>query len=113
MLRRGGKRIRMDDPPEDYETPFTPYSVQPQTPMDVQGYKLLYILNENMMNPVVFIFFFFNYVCIGICMEVDTMDNSMNLSTQTLGRAPLPHQELIMIKLLAKISTISMCSIQT
>ena len=46
-------------------------------------------------------------------MEVDTMDNSMNLSTQTLGRAPLPHQELIMIKLSAKIITISMCSIQT
>jgi hypothetical protein len=43
MLRRGGKRIRMDDPPEDYETPFTPYSVQPQTPMDVQGYKQLHI----------------------------------------------------------------------
>lgn len=38
MLRRGGKRIRMDDPPDDYEPPFTPYSVQPQTPMDVQGY---------------------------------------------------------------------------
>jgi len=45
MLGRGGKRIRMDDPPpEDYEppgTPFTPYSVQPQTPMhqpsDVYG----------------------------------------------------------------------------
>jgi len=39
MLRRGGKRIRMDDPPEDYEppgTPFTPYSVQPQTPYSVQ-----------------------------------------------------------------------------
>jgi hypothetical protein len=40
MLRRGGKRIRMDDPPEDYAppgTPFTPYSVQPQTPMDHQS----------------------------------------------------------------------------
>ena len=37
MLRRGGKRIRMDDPPDDYEQPpFTPYSVQPQTPMEQQ-----------------------------------------------------------------------------
>nr|CAH0108959.1 unnamed protein product [Daphnia galeata] len=40
MLRRGGKRIRMDDPPEDYEPPFTPYSVQPQTPMDQQSSNL-------------------------------------------------------------------------
>lgn len=39
MLRRGGKRIRMDDPPEDYEPPFTPYSVQPQTPADQQRLK--------------------------------------------------------------------------
>ena len=41
MLRRGGKRIRMDDPPQDYEppgTPFTPYSVQSQTPMDHHRY---------------------------------------------------------------------------
>lgn len=40
MLRRGGKRIRMDDPPEDYEPPFTPYSVQPQTPMDQQRFQI-------------------------------------------------------------------------
>lgn len=28
MQRRGGKRIRMDEPPPDYENPMTP-SVEP------------------------------------------------------------------------------------
>jgi len=46
MLRRGGKRIRMDDPPEDYEPPFTPYSVQPQTPMDQQRFQI-FLINAN------------------------------------------------------------------
>jgi hypothetical protein len=32
MQRRGGKRIRMDDPPPEYENPCTP-----MTPMDVSG----------------------------------------------------------------------------
>ena len=37
MLSRGGKKIRLDNPPDDYDPPFTPYSVQPPTPMDVAG----------------------------------------------------------------------------
>lgn len=32
MQRRGGKRIRMDDPPPEYESPMTP-----MTPMDAGG----------------------------------------------------------------------------
>ena len=50
MLRRGGKRIRMDDPPEDYEPPFTPYSVQPQTPMDQQRFKSFLNIARHKLN---------------------------------------------------------------
>ena len=59
----------MDDPPEDYEPPFTPYSVQPQTPMDQQRFSFLFIVQNTLLR------FIFNTAA---CME-DNMGSTMKM----------------------------------